>query len=131
MRVRNYILPCSGCQRWTVNNDLNRLITAYTSRGIVVFLGDMPLVPPSAAALLIGALDRGAPGAEMRHLGRPAHPVAFGSALFDDLRALRGDRGGRHLLSGRPSVTHFETHDAGAAFDIDRVEDLAPPEPWP
>lgn len=94
------------------------------SRGVVVFLGDMPLVPSCAAALLLGALDRGAVGAEMRHRGRPAHPVAFGRALFDDLRALGGDQGGRHLLAGRQAVVCFDTQDRGAVFDVDHVEDL-------
>ncbi|EYD74298.1 Molybdopterin biosynthesis protein MoeA / CTP:molybdopterin cytidylyltransferase [Rubellimicrobium mesophilum DSM 19309] len=101
------------------------------SRGVVVFLGDMPLVPPSAAGLLIAALENGAIGAEMRFSGRPAHPVAFGRALFDDLRSLKGDRGGRHLLSDHDKTVRVETLDAGAVFDIDHVEDMARLEPWP
>ena len=95
-----------------------------SSRGVVVFLGDMPLVPPSAAGLLIAALDQGAVGAEMRYQDRPAHPVAFGRALFGDLLSLKGDSGGRHLLAGRQDVARFTTQDAGATFDVDVAGDL-------
>lgn len=95
-----------------------------SSRGVVVFLGDMPLVPSTAAWLLLAALDEGAAGAEMRHRQGPAHPVAFGRVLFEDLLALQGDAGGRHILAGRDDVARFETEEAGAAFDIDRPEDL-------
>ena len=95
------------------------------SRGAVVFLGDMPLVPSDAAAALIAALEAGAAAAEMVHEGQPAHPVAFGTALFPALAALRGDRGGRGLLAGRTDVTRVSTPDAGAAFDVDVPRDLA------
>lgn len=94
------------------------------SRGVVVFLADMPLVPPGGAARLIEALASGAPGAELRHNGGPAHPVAYGRALFGGLGALRGDAGGRRLFAGRADVIRLEAGDPGATYDIDRVEDL-------
>lgn len=95
------------------------------ARGVVVFLGDMPLVPPDLAARLVAALGAGAPAAEVRRAGQPAHPVAFGHELFPSLLALRGDEGGRRLLGGRADVARIDTDDPGAAFDVDRPEDLA------
>ena len=95
-----------------------------SSRGVVVFLGDMPLVPPGSAATLIEALENGAAGAEFLWDGAPAHPVAYSLTLFDDLRALRGDMGGRRILALRSDVARFETDDPGALFDIDLPKDM-------
>ncbi|WP_176556288.1 NTP transferase domain-containing protein [Rubellimicrobium rubrum] len=95
-----------------------------SSRGVVVFLGDMPLVPPGSAATLIDALESGAAGAEFLRDGAPAHPVAYSRTLFDDLRGLRGDMGGRHILARRSDVARFEIDDPGASFDIDCPKDL-------
>lgn len=95
-----------------------------SSRGVVVFLGDMPLVQPRSAARLIDALEGGAAGAEFLRDGAPAHPVAYARTLFGDLAAMTGDAGGRRILAARTDVARFETQDPGAVFDIDRTEDL-------
>jgi molybdenum cofactor cytidylyltransferase len=94
------------------------------SRGVVVFLADMPLLSADAVAPLIAALERGAIGAEYVYRGRPAHPVAFSCRLFEELSSLRGDVGGRHLLSGREDVVRIEAPDSGATYDVDRPSDL-------
>lgn len=95
-----------------------------TSRGIVVFLADMPLVPPTSAARLVEALDRGAVGAEFVRGGVPAHPVAYSRMLLSELATLRGDTGGRRVLATRSDVIRIETEDQGAVFDIDCIADL-------
>lgn len=92
--------------------------------GAVVFLGDMPRIPHELGDRLIAALEAGAAGAEVLWAGRPAHPVAFARRLFPRLMALRGDAGGRQVLSGRRDVARIETDQPGAAFDVDRREDL-------
>lgn len=97
------------------------------SRGVVVFLGDMPLVPRGLAARLLAALEAGAPAAEAVLVGMapgPAHPVAFGRALYPALLSLRGDRGGRGLLAGIEGVARIPTANRGAATDVDRPEDM-------
>ena len=95
-----------------------------TSRGVIVFLGDMPLVSPQAAGPLIDALAKGAVGAEYRSDQGPAHPVAFARALYPELCAIPGDQGGRRLLMGRAGVVRLETRDAGATLDIDLKSDV-------
>jgi molybdenum cofactor cytidylyltransferase len=99
------------------------------SHGIVVFLADMPLVPAASAGPLLAALERGAVAAEYVTTeaagSRPAHPVAFSSALFPELAALTGDQGGRKLLAGRSDVHRIVTEHPGSTFDVDRPADLA------
>lgn len=94
------------------------------SRGVAVFLADMPLVPPAAAGPLLDALEGGAVGAEYVSDARPAHPVAFARALYPDLARLEGDAGGRRLLAGRTDVVRIATADPGATFDVDLPADL-------
>lgn len=94
--------------------------------GVIVFLGDMPLVP----AALIGGLARQAQQAGLAarplYHGQPGHPVAFTRAAFDDLMRLQGDAGATALLRARPDlVAYCETEDRGAVADIDSPEDLA------
>ena len=99
-----------------------------TSRAVVVFLADMPLVQAAAAGPLLDAIERGAVAAEyMAAQGsnvRPAHPVAFSNGLFAELSRLTGDQGGRRLLAGREGVVTLSTTDPGATFDVDRPADL-------
>ena len=95
-----------------------------TSQGAVVFLADMPLVPPASAARLIEALESGCAGAEFVRDGVPAHPVAYARSLYGDLAVLHGDTGGRGVLAARSDVMRIETDDPGATFDIDRLDDL-------
>lgn len=95
-----------------------------TSRGVVIFLADMPLIPAQAAAPLLEALAKGAPAAEYRLGDQPAHPVAFARNLYPELSLLRGDQGGRALLADRAGVVRLTTSDPGAVFDIDQRSDL-------
>ena len=95
-----------------------------SSRGVVIFLADMPLVPVQAAAPLLAALDRGAVAAEYRFGAEPAHPVAFARALYPELERMQGDQGGRALLAGREGVVRLWTDDPGAVLDIDLTSDL-------
>lgn len=100
---------------------------APATRHVVVFLGDMPLVPVDHAERLLAALIAGAPAALVRCAGKPAHPVAFSRSLFGVLRELTGDRGGRDRLESTEGVTFIDSTDAGSCFDVDRPSDLAIP----
>lgn len=126
--LRDPRLKIARAPEWAlgISASLRRGLLALppASRGAVVFLGDMPLVPLDAAAHLVAALSGGALAAELVHDGQPANPVAYAATLFADLLALQGDSGGRRLLRGLPGVARIETEDPGAVFDIDRVEDL-------
>lgn len=95
------------------------------ARAVAVFLGDMPAVDPALADSLLDAVMAGAPAARGRSPSGPAHPTAFGAAVFPALAQITGDQGGRSVLEtlGAAVVT-LEVEDPGAVFDIDRPEDL-------
>jgi len=95
-----------------------------TSRGFLLFLGDMPLIPRALPPSVLAHLEAGAPAAQPFHGGVPAHPVGFSLALYEDLLALTGDRGAAALLRDRPGVIRIEAGDAGAVFDVDHPADL-------
>ncbi len=97
-----------------------------TSRGVCVFLGDMPLVPLGLCAPLIHAAEAAGYAARPRLEGQPGHPVVFTRAAFDDLILLKGDQGAATLLKSRPEgVAYLDTDDAGVLTDIDAPADLA------
>ena len=109
---------------------------APDTRGVCVFLGDMPLVPVELCAGLIGMAEKAGYAARPRVGGKPAHPVAFTRAAFPDLACLSGDEGAAALLKQRPGdVAYCDTEDSGALFDIDTPADLAAAErawnAWP
>jgi molybdenum cofactor cytidylyltransferase len=93
--------------------------------GAFVFLGDMPLIPPSVPPLLAAALAAGAPAAAPVFDGQRGHPVLFSAVLFPQLRALTGDQGARDVLRGLGvSLALVEADDPGVLTDIDRPSDL-------
>ncbi len=91
--------------------------------GVLVFLGDMPRVPPASAAALVAALAAGAPAATIGVGGVPGHPVAIGVGLFAAVTALTGDRGARGLLEGVEGVVDLPGT-PGNLFDVDVRADL-------
>lgn len=99
---------------------------APRTRGVFIFLGDMPLVPVSLCGELAALADLAGYAARPAVAGKPGHPAAFTRAAFADLAALSGDRGAHRLLSGRTSgVAYLETADPGVLMDIDAPADLA------
>lgn len=92
--------------------------------GCVVFLGDMPMVPPGLAGEALSLLQGGAPAVETRSHGMPAHPVAFARGLFKCASALVGDQGARAFLADVHGVVTISTDDPGSVLDIDRSQDL-------
>lgn len=96
------------------------------ARAVVIFLGDMPCIPPSLADRLLDAIEAGAPAAVVRSQHGPAHPVAFSAAVFPELMRLSGDRGARALLQTlADAVVAVACDDPGVIFDIDHPGDLA------
>ncbi len=90
----------------------------------LLFLADMPRVPHSIAAALIGALgDAAAAAPECQ--GRRGHPVLFARRLLPALLTASGDQGARDALQGLGSALRLvPTEDDGVLFDVDRTEDL-------
>jgi len=93
------------------------------SDGFLLFLGDMPLIPPDLPPRVLSALNGGAAAVQPFHGQTPAHPVGFSAALYGPLRSLSGDAGAGALLRGRSDVVRLSCGEAGAAFDIDRPDD--------
>jgi molybdenum cofactor cytidylyltransferase len=90
----------------------------------VIALGDQPLPDPAVIARLVATL---------RTTGRPivvpvyrdgrGNPVLFAATLFDELRAVTGDQGGRGVIARDPSRVAEVTFDAPMPPDIDTPED--------
>lgn len=98
---------------------------ASDTRGVCVFLGDMPLVPVELCASLITAAEQAGFAARPRCEGLPGHPVAFTRAAFADLTQLKGDQGAAAVLRARTDVAYVATAERGALIDIDSPADLA------
>jgi molybdenum cofactor cytidylyltransferase len=67
---------------------------------LVLLLGDQPGVTPRTVRALLAGRD-GAPLAVCRYEDGRGHPFAFGRPVFDDLRALHGDKAVWKLLDRR------------------------------
>jgi molybdenum cofactor cytidylyltransferase len=94
------------------------------TEGAVIALGDQPLPDPGVIRRLV---------ATFRAAGRPivvpvyrdgrGNPVLFAAALFDELRAVHGDQGGRGVIARDPSRVAEVPVDAPMPADIDTPED--------
>lgn len=95
------------------------------ARAALVFLGDMPAVPPAVLEPLVQALESGADAAVPVFEGRRGHPAGFAAALLPVLGALTGDAGARRLLEALGSrVVEVAAPDAGVLLDVDTPADL-------
>ena len=95
------------------------------AEGVIVFLADMPRIPPGLAAELIEAVRRGAAAAAPLCEGRRGHPVAFSGSLLPDLAKVSGDAGAREVLKALGDrLALVPTDDPGVHYDVDRPEDL-------
>ena len=94
----------------------------------IVALADMPFVRPTTIAAVRAALERGALLAAPYFRARRGHPVGIAGTFYEQLIALSGDEGARHLLAANESaLVKIPVGDPGVIRDIDRPEDLAPP----
>lgn len=92
---------------------------------VVIFLGDMPRIPPRLADQLLNAVIDGAPAAAVVSQRGPAHPVAFSPSIFNQLLRLRGDRGARTVLEALGhAVSYISNDDPGVVLDIDCPTDI-------
>jgi len=92
----------------------------------VIALADMPYVRSETIRRIALALEEGAVIAAPSCGGERGHPVGFARRFLDELLALKGDEGARHILRAHPgSISVFETADRGVLQDIDVPADLA------
>ena len=93
--------------------------------GVLILLGDMPLVRRATLDALIGAFDPEACEAVVPTFdGRRGNPVLIGRALFDAVLQLEGDEGARGLLKQSGAVRTCQVDDPGVTLDIDTTEAL-------
>ena len=98
-----------------------------TADAIIVTLGDMPGVTPETYRRI--AARWRATGAAIvvpryADATAPAPPTLFGSVLFDELLALRGDVGARAVIARHAAIVAEEPMDTPAPRDVDTLEDL-------
>jgi molybdenum cofactor cytidylyltransferase len=93
--------------------------------GVLILLGDMPLVPQAVLRPLVQAVMAGAPAAVPVWRGRQGNPVAISAVLFPQLMALQGDRGARAVLDALgDALALVAAPDDGVLLDVDRPQDV-------
>ena len=95
------------------------------SAGVLILLGDMPLVTTATLDALIAAFEAGGADAIVpTYQGRRGNPVLIGRALFPAMTRLEGDQGARRLLEGRDTVRALAVDDPGVVVDVDTPDAL-------
>ena len=97
----------------------------WTSAAVIV-LGDQLRTPADVLPALVAAHARShksivAPS----YRGTRGTPVLFGSDVFLELRALRGDEGARAVVAARPERVEVVPLDIAMPTDVDTPEDFA------
>ncbi len=96
----------------------------------VLALGDQPLPDPSLIRRLVALFRQtGRPIALPRYRDGRGNPVLFAATLFDELRGVTGDQGGRGVVARDPGRVSELPVDATMPPDVDTWDDyraLAP-----
>lgn len=93
--------------------------------GILVVLGDIPLLQASTIQSILEAFERSRDAwlVAPTVAGRQGHPVLIGASLLDDLLRLGPDQAPRDLFkANRERVLRVPVEDEGAIIDIDTPE---------
>ena len=124
----------SASIRWLVCQDAAHGMAASLACGVranrqaagwLIGLADMPAVPSAAIAGVRDALLTGADLSATMREGRRGHPVGFSRLYGEELLALKGDAGARHLLErDKSNLVQIEIGDNGIFADIDVPGDL-------
>lgn len=96
--------------------------------GVLVCLGDMPLVTPAAIGRLLAAFDpeEGRAIVMPTHAGQPGNPVLWAREFIPEMMALTGDAGARRLISRHAErVAEVEMPDDAVLRDFDTPEALS------
>ena len=94
-------------------------------KAVVVILADQPALAPELIQTLVTRYqDTEALIVAPFHRGRRGNPVLFDRALFPELLAVEGDRGGRQLIvRHQEQVERVEVDDMAVVMDIDTRQD--------
>ena len=100
------------------------------AQGWVVALADMPYIRSTTHTRVAQALADGADLVAAAYRGERGHPVGIGARFRDQLLALEGDAGARHIVRASPGLLQLiECDDPGVLRDIDSRDDLSPGHP--
>jgi molybdenum cofactor cytidylyltransferase len=95
--------------------------------GVIVLLGDMPLISSQLIGKLVAAFNP----ADNRaicvpiHNGKRGNPILWAARFFSDMAKVQGDTGARHLIGENAEwLTEVEAGDASIFRDIDTPEAL-------
>jgi molybdenum cofactor cytidylyltransferase len=96
-----------------------------SSPGILIALGDQPLLKTRTINALVRAFDRGEEGIIIPSFqGRKGHPVIFHKRYRKELLNLRGDLGGRTIVERHPEdVRVVPIKSEGVVKDVDTWQD--------
>lgn len=104
-------------------------VVHLNSQGILIALGDQPLLKTRTINALIGAFAQEKGKIIVPSFrGRKGHPVIFHKKYKQELLRLRGDVGGRSVIGRHPEeVRLVRTESEGVVKDIDTWRDYTPP----
>jgi molybdenum cofactor cytidylyltransferase len=92
-----------------------------SAQGILIALGDQPLIKARTINALIHAFDRRRGSIVVPSFrGKKGHPVIFDRRYFHELLRLKGDAGGRSIIEKHPEeVDLVRVRSEGVTKDID------------
>jgi molybdenum cofactor cytidylyltransferase len=100
------------------------------AEAVVVALGDQPTVSPNVVDCVIDAWrTTGKSIVVPVYAGIRGHPVLFAREVFEELRTVRGDQGGREVIARDPGRVAEVRVEGAVPVDVDVREDLARLEP--
>jgi molybdenum cofactor cytidylyltransferase len=101
-------------------------IVSPDSTGVLIALGDQPLIRPATITALIEDFKSSKKGiAIASYKGRRGHPVIFSRHYYEELKNLSGVVGARSIIQRNPEDSVFiELDDNAILIDIDTPEDL-------
>lgn len=100
---------------------------APAAQAALFLLADQPRLTSKIIAAIVARFRRTrAPIVVPLARGRLGAPALFARVMFDELRAVQGDRGGRDLIARHPDlIATVELPDAALIADIDTLDDYA------
>ncbi|MCG2909249.1 MAG: nucleotidyltransferase family protein, partial [Stygiolobus sp.] len=92
--------------------------------GVLVLLGDMPLISSETIKRIISAFKEGCSAVVPTYKGQRGNPVLISRKLFEKLKNLKGDIGARAILVEERNVCEVECGEE-VIIDVDTPSDLA------
>ena len=96
--------------------------------GVIICLGDMPMVSTAIIDRMIAAFDpvEGRAIVVPTRRGKRGNPVLFAKRFFEEMARVSGDVGARHLIGNHEDLmVEIEVDDESVLTDIDTPEALA------